>query len=173
MEPILNFCPVCGKDLPSGTAYCLACGARVNDPAADAAERRIESKAGAEKATIAAILMFLYAIPLIAIGAWLYSVAWDVAVETLSNPDLAAMLADAGVTYTVPMLASLIETAAMFPIIAGLLGIAGGALALTRKSYAAASVLCLIGAVIGALVLFPLVLGLIAFWMLRRARSAF
>jgi len=169
MEDI-NFCPACGKNVSPETPYCPACGARLNDPISEKRETEAEKKMGADRITIAAVLMLAYSIPLILVGIFFYVSAGNLSSEIFSDPSLAAMLAP---YYTEASFTSFIELMGILSIIAGSIGVAAAVISLMRKFWALAIILCILSALIGGLTLFGLILGLIAFWMLYRAKPVF
>ena len=168
----LNFCPVCGKELRHGTAYCTACGSYTYDPAA-AKTNTAYVNAGASNAMFAGVLILIYASLLIVAGLYIYMIADDVASMVMSDPSFTDILTSAGAVITEAELASLVRTAGMIPIIAGAAGVAAGVLALMRKQWTLTAVLCIVSALLGCLIILPVIMGIAAFVMLRKARPAF
>ncbi|MDR0791632.1 MAG: zinc-ribbon domain-containing protein, partial [Methanomassiliicoccaceae archaeon] len=155
----LNFCPSCGKNLDHGATYCPACGTHLSDPGAKSVEKEIEIRAGNDRTKVAAALIFLYSVPLVLIGIYLYVIAQEVVDMIFTDPayaDSLAMLIDLG--YTEASFMSIMTWVAAVPMIAGAIGLVAGALALMRKAYTLTMILCLVSAVIGALIIFPLAL---------------
>jgi len=170
----LNFCPVCGKNLPPDTSYCPACGNRLDDPVAEKREAEVEKKMGRERITIAAVLLLLYSIPMVILGIWLYVSSGNLAHEIFTNPDFASlidMLVSEGETEA--SLASSIGLVGMLSIFAGSIGVAAAILAFMRKVWIIALILCMLSAIVGTVTLFGLIMGLIAFYMLYKAKPAF
>jgi len=166
----LNFCPACGKSVPPGTQYCPACGNCLTDQVQERRETEAEKRMGADRIKIAAILILIYSIPLILFGIYFYVAAGDLTNELFSNPDFAAIVAP---YYTPAALESFIELMGLASIIAGSIGVVTAILAFLRKFWVLTIILCIMSALIGALTLFGLILGLIAFWMLYKARPVF
>jgi len=173
MEDI-NFCPACGKNVPSGTTYCPVCGCCLGDPGSEIREEAAEKRMGAERITIAAVLILMYSIPMVLVGIWTFVSAGSASNTLFNDPNFswyADMLISYG--YTASSLTSLIEAVGLMAIVAGSVGVAAAVLALTRRLWIIAMMLCMLSAIIGTVTLFGLILGLIAFWMLYRARPAF
>jgi hypothetical protein len=170
----LNFCPVCGKNVPPGTTYCPACGCRLGDPASEMREEVAEKRMGVERITIATVLILIYSIPMVLLGIWIFISAGSASNIIFNDPDF-AWYADQLISYgyTASSLTSLIEAVGLMAIVAGSVGVAAAVLALTRRLWIIAMMLCMLSALIGTVTIFGLILGLIAFWMLYRARPAF
>jgi len=166
----VNFCPACGKNVPPGTQYCPACGSCLSDQVPERRETEAEKRMGADRTKIAAILILIYSMPLILFGIYFYVAAGDLTNEIFSNPRFVELVAP---YYTPGALESFIQLMGLASIIAGSIGVVTAILALMRKFWVLTIILCIMSALIGALTLFGLILGLIAFWMLYKARPVF
>jgi hypothetical protein len=174
----MNFCPACGKNVEPGTPYCPACGARLNDPISEKRETQAndqaEKKMGSDRTVIAAVLMLVYSVPLAIFGAYMFADAGGLAHEVFTSPSLASSVDQLiALGYDEAWLASMFEITAILMILSGCVGIVAAILALTKKFWILTIILCIVSAVTGVVTLFGLVLGLIAFWMLYKAKPVF
>jgi len=173
MEDI-GFCPACGRKVESGTPYCPACGNRLNDPVSERREAQAERKTDSDRITVAAILILVYSVPQVLLGAILFANAGSLAHMIYTDPDLASLLADLiSAGFGEAWMASVFEIAAVLMIISGSMGVVAAVLAFTRKFWVLTVVLCILSALMGFATLFGLIIGIIAFLMLYKARSAF
>ena len=163
----LNFCPACGKDLPPGATYCPACGNSMGAPAADPMNEQFERGKSLERAKIAGVLILINGIILIALGFWIYVDAAEMVRQTVE------MYPELFVGVDADAMVSLIETMGIAAVIFGAVGIVSAGLAFARRLWPVAMVLCLLSALVGVFSLIGIVLGLIAFWMMMKAKPVF
>jgi len=166
----INFCPACGKNVSPGTLFCPACGMRLN-----AAEGRgtVVTKyttatdgVPAGRAKIAAALLLINAAILFLFAFFILTSAAELAQEMFDMPIFADL-------YTVEEMTELIRQIGMASAAGGAVGVIAAVLALMRRLWVAAIILCLMSASVGLMSLIGVVLGLIAFWMLLKARPVF
>jgi hypothetical protein len=177
MEDI-DFCPACGKNVEPGTPYCPACGARLNDPVTEKREMtqkdQAENKMGSDRIIIAAVLILGYSVFSLFLGAYLFADAENLVHWIFTDPAFASYVADlAALGYGEERMLSLLEITAILMIISGGAGVVAAVLALMKKFWVLTIILCIMSALIGIVTLFGLILGIIAFWMLYKARSVF
>jgi len=177
MEDI-NFCPACGKNVEPGTPYCPACGARLNDPASEKMEMtekaQAERKMGSDRTVIAAVLMLVYSVPMLLMGVYFFADAGGLAHEIFTSPSLTSSVDQIiALGYDEAWLASIIEITGILMILSGAVGVFAAVLAFMKKFWVLAIILCIMSALIGIVTLFGLILGLIAFWMLYKAKPVF
>jgi uncharacterized membrane-anchored protein len=159
----LNFCPTCGKSLPSGTSYCPTCGARLNDPEVDRKEKVATEKAAGDRIMIAVVLLIISAALAIISGAYLYFRAEafvDMIIRLVPDGTFSDSFAD--------FMVGLIKASALLSIVGGAVSAISAALAYKRRVWVMTFILCIVSAAIC-----NIILGLIALWMIYKARPAF
>lgn len=174
MDEDINFCPHCGKDVKEGMPYCPACGVRLNDPYAEKVQDETAKKNADGKVNIAVVLILLYSVPLILISLWLYFAAAGAVADIYGDPayaDTIQMLTDVG--YTQASFTGLIEILCLAGIIFGAIGLVPAVLAFKRRFWTVTIIFCLVSAILCALSIFGIIMGLIAFYMLYKAKPAF
>jgi len=159
----LNFCPTCGKDLPPGTAYCPMCGAHLSDAGAPKAQSPADEKKNGDRIKIAMVLLIITAAVSFVSGIYLYLNAADF-VDTLVN------MFPAG-TFSADMINSLegsLQLSGLLSIIGGIVAAITAVLAYKRRMYSLTIILCIVAALIG-----NLILGIIALYLIHKAKPAF
>ncbi|MCL1984583.1 MAG: zinc ribbon domain-containing protein [Methanomassiliicoccaceae archaeon] len=168
MDEEIYFCPHCGKNLPVGSPYCPACGARLNDPQADVREKAIIEEKSRDRITIAVILLSVSAVITIVMGLY-YIASAESMVDTIMDA-YGSLLTD---YYTAESLTSFIKMLGWIVIGIGALFAVTALLAFMRKFWILTVILCLIAALFGVLGLISLVLGLIAFYFIYKSKPYF
>ena len=163
----LNFCPSCGKELPSGATYCPQCGNSMGGPAADTGNEQFEKGKNLERAKIAGVLILINGIILIALGLWIYVDAAEIMRQAVdAYPELFVDLDVGAIT-------SVMESMGIAAVLFGIAGLVSAGLTFARKLWPVALVLCLLSALVGIFSLIGIVLGLIAFWLILKAKPVF
>ncbi|MDR0334704.1 MAG: zinc ribbon domain-containing protein [Methanomassiliicoccaceae archaeon] len=159
----LNFCPTCGKNLSPGTAYCPACGARLNDPEGERREKAATERDGGERIKIAVILLLITAAISIISGIYFYVNAAEMA-DWMAN-----LFSDPALSDDIfgPM-EGFFRMTGLLAIIGGAVAITSAFLAYKRRLWFLAFILCIVAAAIG-----NLIIGLVALYMLYKARAVF
>jgi predicted nucleic acid-binding Zn ribbon protein len=169
----INFCPSCGKNVSPGTTHCPSCGKLLNGPEGGRKDAAAEVVKKEDRTNIAAVLILLYSVPLIFIGAYIYANAdmvSEMAFEFYKDTPFYSTIAD---NYTIESFAGLIRSAALATIFGAVVGVVSAILAFMRRFWMLTILLCLISAGIAILSFIGLIMGLIAFWLLLKARPAF
>jgi len=159
----INFCPTCGKNQPAGTQYCSACGANLNGPEADRKSKAIAEKEAGDRIKIAVILLLVTAAIGIISGIYFY-------VNAASLADwMARSFADPALTddfFT--GMEGLFRMTGLMSIVGGAIAVVSALLAYKRRLWIITFITCIAAAAIG-----NIVIGLIALYMLYKARDAF
>jgi len=112
----------------------------------------------------------VYSVPMVLMGIYFFVAAGDLASEIFSDPRFASMVTP---YYTEASLASFIELMGVASILAGSIGVVAAIFAFMRRFWILTIILCMMSALIGTVTLFGLILGLIAFWLLYKAKPVF
>jgi len=156
----INFCPACGKELSAGTAYCPACGNNINGQPAYSGQAESEKRKNIERTKMAAVLLLITAFLSITSGLWLYYNSADFINGLIDTyPEFTDMLSS---------MTAIMEVSGLLCAVAGFISIAVAWLAFKRKVWDLTVVLCVIVAVLG-----NLLLGLIALWLIWKAKPVF
>ena len=170
----INFCPTCGKELPAGSTFCLACGTNLNNPVKSTAPmNNFDEPRNQKRIDTSVILLFICA----AIGL-ITGIAGVVASDAVADmffggvwDSMEAEMTEMGFTWA-DMLAE-IEFLGMVLVFGGVLALIAAVLAQKRRVWIAAFAMSLISMLILALTVLGFILCFVAVWKLYKARSAF
>ena len=168
----INFCPACGRNVSPGTEFCPACGMRLSGPA-EVSVTAVTEKKGRDRINIAVALILLYSVPLIFLGLYVLVNAAAIAEMLFKFYEDTPVYSVLTEYYTVETMTAFLKQTAAAAIAGGAAGITSAVLALKRRLWAPTILLCLMSAGIAIMSLIGLVMGLIAFWLLYKAKPAF
>jgi predicted RNA-binding Zn-ribbon protein involved in translation (DUF1610 family) len=165
----MNFCPSCGKNLEPGEIFCPACGRPADGRRPVSRDMAATGGSGNERRiTIALILLIINAVIFFFRGMSFYTAAADMAEQMMESfPDLAAAY------YTVETLTSFIQSMAILIFVIGAVCLLTGAMAYMRRFWTVTFILCIITAILGFMTLTGIIIGLMAAYMLYKARPSF
>ena len=127
------------------------------DAVQDAERRRINT---------AAVLILLHTVAVIPFVIYIYINAADAAEASPFRPLITGF-------FSIETMISLMKAAIILTLIGSAMGITSAALALKRRMWKPAVILCFISAIIAVFSLVGLIMGMAAFWLLLKARPAF
>jgi len=116
----------------------------------------------------------VYSLPLILLCIYFYAASETLASTLFNDPafaDLANQWTDANMTEA--DFVSTLKTMAIFGIFAGAAGTVAAALALKRRTWVITVTLCMVSALMSALTIVGLIMGLVAFWLLYKSKQDF
>ena len=170
----INFCPTCGKELPAGSTFCLACGTNVNDPAKDVRSLNSFDAVRSQERIDMSVIILLICAAIGLITGILGAVAPDAVTDFFlggMRADLEIELAKQNVTWD--DVVALFEMGGIILLIGGVLAAVAMVLAQRRRVWFATFAMSLISMLILLLTFIGFILCFVAVWKLYKARSAF
>ena len=161
MDEDINFCPHCGKNLPEGSPYCPACGARLNDPGADTRDKAVIDGKNEGRLKIGIAVMVIFSAISLISGIYIYFNAADFVRMMFDSLDV---LSD---FYTEDAFISLMELTGLLSIMSGAVGLASAVLAWMRRLWLVVIILCLVTVFTGS------IFCLIAAYLFYKAKPIF
>lgn len=168
-----NFCTRCGRNLEPGVAFCPECGLRVPGKTDEQVrEEKEQIRTFMQKRMKwAAIMMLVYSIPFLFIGAYIIVCADSLVTELFTNPMYAEAIDFYGVTEA--EMKNLFDYLGILYVISSLFGVISSVLCIKRRLYWVAMVTCILSFLLGAAGFFALFMGLGAFWLILSSKLGF
>ena len=170
----INFCPTCGKELPAGSTFCLACGTNLNDPVKSTAPMNdFDGPRNQKRIDTSVIILFICA----AIG-FITGILGVIASDAVADMFFGSMRAELEaellkVDLTWADLLAEIEFLGMVLVFGGVLAAIAAVLALKRRVWIATFIMSVISMLILLMTIFGFILCFIAVWKLYKGRSVF
>ncbi|MDR2866287.1 MAG: zinc ribbon domain-containing protein [Methanomassiliicoccaceae archaeon] len=160
----INFCPACGKNLPSGSTYCPACGRNMADPGdADRGRTEAERAYNERRVKVSVIILLIFSMIALVSGAALFFFAAEVTDAFFGG--LEEIMENGGFAWSA--IVSMIEWSGIISMIAGVSGLIAAVLAQKRRMWAVVLALSIFVTLCGS------IFCLIAVWKIYKAKSVF
>ncbi len=173
MEENQEFCVRCGHYLTEGAQFCPECGLRVpgRSPEQVEAEKEQIRSLISKRLDYAAILMLIYSVPFLIVGAYLVLDLNGVVQMLLSNPTYADLISSYGLTES--ELHDFLMWSSVAYIASSAMGIVSAVLCHKRRMYWLALSLCVMSMLTGVAGFIAMMMALGAFWMILSSKMAF
>jgi hypothetical protein len=158
-----NFCSACGKNLSSGDVFCPSCGMHMGDAEGGRKDTIADEKVSGDRIAIAVILLLISAVVSVLSGLYLY-LTMDAFTDWIMSFFSGMDTMDGFMDYLI----NIMKISALLTVAAGAVAVFSALLAHKRRLWVFTIVTCIIVVVFG-----NFILGLIALYLLYKARSAF
>jgi heme/copper-type cytochrome/quinol oxidase subunit 3 len=162
MDDDINFCPRCGKNLTTGASYCPACGAGMGDPNVQTREEIAMDAKNEGRINTAVWILIICAALSIFTGLFMIITIGDMVHTIFETID-----STVPGYYTEASLRSLLVMSFVISMICASLGIVAALLATKRRLWLLVIILGLVASLFGC------IFGLIAVYLLYKAKTAF